>query len=83
MDNNFTVEIPVSEYDALKYNDTILQLLLTAIKKTAVLYYNNDERITLEYHALDDILRILLPETYSEIKTKLLADKQLEGEFGK
>ena len=78
--NDYTV-ISQHDYDALQYNDSILSLLITAIKRSAALDYSGD-KITMPYGDLDAIIRTLLPDTYDEIITKLQADKQMEGDFG-
>ena len=69
------------EYNALRHNDSIFTLLITAIKGSAKIDYSG-EKIELPYGAIDSIVKILLPDTYDEIITKLKADKELEGDFG-
>ena len=69
------------EYNALRHNDGIFTLLITAIKRSAKLDYSG-EKFELPSGVIDSIVKVLLPDTYDEIMTKLQADKELEGDFG-
>lgn len=76
------VGIVVTVYDALKYNNTIFELLINALCDAASLDYSG-KRLSFDSFAMDGALKVLLPETYNEIMTKLKADKEFEEGFGK
>lgn len=80
MDNNTTVTISLVEYVGLRYNDSILDFIIQAMKNAARLDYSGKE-LRFYDEDLANAIKLLLPETYDEIMTRLIADKEMDKEF--
>lgn len=80
MDNNTTVTIFLVEYVGLRYNDSVLDFLIQAMRNAARLDYSGKELRFCD-EDLANAIKLLLPDTYDEILSKLKADKEMDKEF--
>ena len=80
MDNTQNVTIALVEYIGLRYNDNILDFMIQALRNAARLDYSGNA-LSFDYSVIDSALKLLLPDTYDEILSKLKADKEFEKEF--
>lgn len=79
-DNANYITVNLETYEALICNDQLLTALIDAIKLSARLYTTEDH-IFFDSEPLNSLLRVLLPETYEQLLTKLKADKEMDKEF--
>ena len=79
-DNANYITVNLETYEALICNDQLLTALIDAIKLSARLYTTEDH-IFFDSESLNSLLRVLLPETYEQLLTKLKADKEMDKEF--
>ena len=78
---NGDIILSITEYDVLKYNNSILELMTVALQNAARLDYTG-KKLTFDDYELDSVVKILLPETYTEVLTALQAQKNFDEEFG-
>lgn len=76
----YTVE--KTEYDALKFNDAVVQFLIEALKNAARLNYANDG-LYFNDSVIDNAVKMLLPDTYAELMKRLQEQKAADDLFNK
>ena len=80
MGNDTFVTIALVEYVGLRYNDSILDFMIQALRNAARLDYSG-KRLAFDDSVIDSALKLLLSDTHDEILTKLQADKEMDKEF--
>lgn len=73
------VIISVTEFEELIWNRTIFEVIVSALKNSAVLDYTGN---ALMFHddELVNVFKSVLPSTYANLLTRLQDDKQMDGD---